>query len=84
MTQRFLSEHLGRGKRHTARMGKTAERACLPKSCLFRSLGHTDFRALIMNPIGDAEYELGYLHLQFRREFGIETQFRNDQHILVL
>lgn len=54
----------------TAKMGKTAERACLPKSCFFRISGHTDFQGLTMNPIGDAECEAGYLHLKFRRDFG--------------
>lgn len=65
VTPSFWSERLGGWKGHKAKMGKTAERACLRKRRLFRSSGHADFQAQIMNKVGNAEYEIGYLHLKF-------------------
>lgn len=38
---------------------------------LVQGLWHTDFQAFIINPIGDIEYKVGYLHLDLWREVWI-------------
>lgn len=58
----FWSEPLERRNGHKAKVGKTEENTCLHERCWFRSSGHTDFQALIINSVGDVENEVGYLH----------------------
>lgn len=55
---KIWSEPLESWHGHKTEMGKTAEKASLHKGCLFLSSGCTDFQALIMNPVGDVEYEV--------------------------
>lgn len=41
---------------------------------MVRTSGHTDFQGFTINPVGDVEYEAGYLHLEFRREVEISNR----------
>ena len=67
MTKSFWSEPLERWNNHKAQIKKAEVKTCLQKQCGFRSSDQTDFPALIINSVGDVEYEAGYLHLELKR-----------------